>query len=47
MHLKEIKAKAKNDNDKANEILFITMLENENRKTTLDEKLRETMLRKQ
>lgn len=46
MHLKEIKARAKNDNDKANEVAFITMLENENRKSTLDDKLRETMVRK-
>lgn len=34
--------KAKNQNEKAKEIAFIEMLENQNRRLTLNEKIQET-----
>ena len=39
--------KAKNESSKADEIAFITMLENKTKKLTMDEKLKETQERKQ
>ena len=38
--------KAKNEIMKANEIAFITLLENQNKKLTLDQKLQDTRDRK-
>ena len=44
--MNEIRKKARLESDKANEIAFITMLEAQNRKITIDEKLQETLDRK-
>lgn len=38
----KIKRKAQNENEKVNEIAFITLLENQSKKLTLDQKLKET-----
>ena len=45
-HINQIRQKAKVESDKANEVAFIQMLENQNRKITFDERLQETAERK-